>query len=294
MTPENKHTLFQELLELLTLEPLEENFFRGQSLDHGWGHIFGGQLLGQALVAANHTVEGRSPHSLHGYFLRSGDVKKPILYKIDRIRDGGSFTVRRVVAIQDGTELFNLLVSYHIQEESFEHQTEMPEVPGPENLIHEIEHRKRFVDKFPEKFHAYYLHKLPIDIKPIEPWDPTIPQERKPLKRSWLKTFEALPGDSLHHHQSILAYASDFGLIATAMMPHKLTLLDRRLSRVTSLDHAMWFHRPFRIDDWLLYDMESPTFFGARALVRGQFFNKEGKLVASVAQEGLIRTRSST
>lgn len=277
-----------ELLELLALERIEENLFRGQSQDLGWGAVFGGQVLGQALSAAEQTVpDDRPVHSLHGYFLRRGDAARPIVYDVDPIRDGKSFTTRRVVAIQGGQAIFNLSASFQRREQGFEHQDEMPEVPEPEGLLSQRELALRHADRIPEPMRKQATCERPIEVRPVEPADPMQPTKRPPRRCIWYRTAGKLP-DTPSIHQYLLAYASDFNLIGSSMLPHGVTWLSEGM-QVASLDHAMWLHRPFRLDDWLLYAIDSPSASGARGLARGRFFTRDGRLVASVMQEGLIR-----
>jgi acyl-CoA thioesterase-2 len=279
-----------ELLKLLKLEKIEENIFRGQSQDLGFGAVFGGQVLGQALSAAYQTVpDGRGAHSLHGYFLRSGDAQTPIVYNVDCIRDGRSFTTRRVVAIQKGRAIFNMAASFQVAEEGFEHQAQAPQVPGPEGITPELELAMRVADRIPEPIRNKILCKKPIEIRPINPINPFSPDKRDPRRFAWFKAIDRLSDDPVVH-QYLLAYASDFSLVGTALYPHGHSFWEPRM-QVASLDHAMWFHRDFRMDDWLLYAMESPNAFGARGLNNGRIYTREGKLVASVTQEGLIRLR---
>src|SRR5690606_22869031 len=280
--------VLRELVELLALERLEQNLFRGQSQDLGWGNVFGGQVLGQALSAAEQTVpEGRSVHSLHGYFLRTGDAQKPIVYDVENIRDGKSFTTRRVKAIQDGRAIFSMSASFQRAEPGFEHQAEMPSVPPPDALLSEQALAARHGERIPEVFRERALRPRPIEIRPVDPQDPFEPQARAPRRAVWFRAVDPLP-DRPSLHQYLLAYASDFHCLGTAMEPHAVTWLTPGM-QVASLDHAMWFHRPFRMDDWVLYSLESPSASGARGLARGQFFTRDGALVASTAQEGLIR-----
>ncbi|MEL6543626.1 MAG: acyl-CoA thioesterase II [Myxococcota bacterium] len=280
----------EELLELLRLEQIEENLFRGASQDLGWGRVFGGQVAGQALSAAVQTVpDDRICHSLHSYFLRPGDTKKHIVYEVDRIRDGGSFTTRRVVAIQNGKAIFNLAASFQKVEEGLEHQSFMPEVPTPDGLKSEQELAHAIADRIPEPLKPIALRERPIELRPVKPYNVLNPSAREPINRVWYRATGPLP-DHFPIHQYMLAYASDFQFLQTSLQPHGETWL-RPGMQVASLDHAMWFHRPFRLDDWLLFDMESPSSSGARGLVRGQFFTREGVLVATAVQEGLIRKR---
>ena len=284
-----RHVL-ENLIALLDLEPIEVNLFRGRSPQDGWQRVFGGQVLGQALVAAGRTVEGRAAHSFHAYFLRPGDPKVPILYDVDRIRDGSSFTTRRVVAIQHGKAIFNLAASFQVDEPGLEHQIEMPDVPGPEGLANEVELRQRHVGRIPEKFHATFLRDRPIEVRPIDPVDEFAPEKRPPFQNVWFRAVDTLPDDR-GLHQCVLAYASDLTLLDTSNLPHGVSWWSEKF-QTASLDHAMWFHRPFRADEWLLYAQDSPRAAGARGFNRGSVFTRAGELVASVTQEGLIRLRS--
>jgi len=283
--------VLDELVDLLALERIEENLFRGQSQDLGWGAVFGGQVLGQALSAAVQTVPAeRHVHSLHAYFLRSGDVTKPIVYDVDRIRDGGSFTTRRVVAIQNGKAIFNLAASFQVDEAGFEHQDAMPDAPPPESQATEQERAAKFAAKLPKGLRERALAVRPFELRPIGPEaDPFHPAARPPHRMLWLKTVGRLPDDPALHRY-LLAYASDHSLITTALLPHGITWLTPGM-QVASLDHVMWFHQPFRVDEWLLYVLDSPAAHGARGLARGRVFTQDGKLVASITQEGLIRQR---
>jgi acyl-CoA thioesterase-2 len=278
------------LIELLDLEPIEVNLFRGRSPQDGWQRVFGGQVLGQALVAAGRTVEGRAAHSFHAYFLRPGDPKVPILYDVDRIRDGSSFTTRRVVAIQHGKAIFNLAASFQVDEPGLEHQIEMPDVPGPEGLLNEVQLREKHVDRIPEKFRATFLRDRPIEVRPIDPVDEFAPEKKPPFQKVWFRAVDTLPDDRALH-QCVLAYASDLTLLDTSNLPHGVSWWSEKF-QTASLDHAMWFHRPFRADEWLLYAQDSPRAAGARGFNRGSVFTRAGELVASVTQEGLIRLRT--
>ena len=284
-------TVLTELLDLLRLERIEENLFRGQSQDLGWGNVFGGQVLGQALSAAEQTVpDDRPVHSMHGYFLRTGDARKPIVYEVDRIRDGKSFTTRRVVAVQSGHAIFTMAASFQIREEGFDHQAEMPAAPGPDGLESEVELARRHADRIPPPLREQATSDKPIEIRPVDRFDPLSPQPCPPQRRVWYRAIERLP-DRTSVHQYLLAYASDFNLLGAAMQPHGVSWLTPGM-QVASIDHAIWFHRPFRMDDWILYAIDSPSASGARGLSRGQFFTKDGLLVASTAQEGLLRRPS--
>ncbi len=282
--------MIADLLEHLTLERLEQNLFRGDSREVGGQAVFGGQVLAQATIAAAMTVESRPVHSLHGYFLRPGDLQSPIVYDVDRIRDGGSFSTRRVVAIQHGRAIFNMSASFHVPEKGVDHQLPMPKVPPPEELVSTTEFRRGFVDRLPQKLRGVLLRERPVEFRPVEPLDPLQPPKRPPKKQVWIRAVGSLPDDP-GIHQAVLAYASDFSLLSTAFLPHGLSFFQREV-RAVSLDHAMWFHRPLRMDDWLLYSMDSPSSCGGLGLARGSIFSRDGVLVASVAQEGLIRLES--
>ena len=257
-------SVLEELIELLALERIEENLFRGQSQDLGWGAVFGGQVLGQALSAAVQTVPPeRHVHSLHAYFLRSGDVKKPIVYDVDRIRDGGSFTTRRVVAIQSGRAIFNLAASFQIDEPGVEHQDVMPEAPPPESCPTEQERSRPYADRLPKGMRERAMAERPFEIRPIGPADDAFhPSPKPPNRMVWFKTVGRLPDDPALHRY-LLAYASDYSLLTTTLLPHGITWLTPGM-QVASIDHVMWFHRPFRMDDWLLHHMHSPSASGAR------------------------------
>lgn len=283
--------VLDELVRLLSLERIEENLFRGQSQDLGWGTVFGGQVLGQALSAAVQTVApDRLVHSLHAYFLRPGDVSKPIVYDVDRIRDGTSFTTRRVVAIQSGRPIFNLASSFQSAEEGFEHQDTMPDVPPPDTLQTEQERLAPYAARLPKFLRERVLATRAFEMRPAEPADdPFLPSPQPPSRRVWLRTIAELP-DNPALHRCLLAYASDYSFLTTALLPHGVTWLAPGM-QVASLDHVMWFHQTFRADQWLLHVVDSPAAHGARGLVRGRVFTQDGRLVASTAQEGLIRQR---
>ena len=283
--------VLDELVTLLALEQIEVNLFRGQSQNLGWGTVYGGQVLGQALSAAVQTVPTeRAVHSLHGYFLRPGAVDKPIIYEVDRIRDGGTFTTRRVVAIQNGEAIFSLAASFQIEEPGFEHQDEMPEVPEPLQVPTQQELAAAYADQLPEFLRSQALAERPFEMRQIEaPNHPTRPEPRPPTRMFWLKATGTLPLDPALHRY-LLAYASDFAFLTTAMLPHGVSWLSRGM-QVASLDHSMWFHEDVRVDEWLLHVVDSPKAHGGRGLVRGRVFTHDGRLVASTAQEGLIRRR---
>ena len=279
-----------QLLALLDLEPLEVNIYRGQNRDLGSGRVFGGQVFAQALVAARRTVDGeREAHSVHGYFILPGDLAAPIVYFVDRLRDGSSFTTRRVTAIQHGRAIFNLSASFHLTEEGFTHQSTMPDVTPPEELAPELDLIRERADKYPEALRVVLTQDRPIDFRPVAPTDPFHPEIRPPVRRVWFRAIDAIPDDPLLH-QAVLAYASDYGLLTTALHPHGLSFRSPGL-QMASLDHSLWMHRPFRVDEWLLYDMDSPIAAGARGFARGSIYARGGELVASVAQEGLVRLR---
>ncbi|MBI5496313.1 MAG: acyl-CoA thioesterase II [Deltaproteobacteria bacterium] len=281
-------TVLEELVKLLALERIEENLFRGQSQDLGWGTVFGGQVLGQALSAAVRTVPPeRLVHSLQAYFLRPGGVTAPIVYDVDRIRDGSSFTTRKVVAIQHGRAIFNLAASFQKPEEGLEHQDLMPEVPPPEAVPTEQERLAAHAQKLPEPIRERALAARPFEMRAVEDDDPVQPASQPPRRAVWLRTTHQLPDDPGVHH-ALLAYASDYSFLTTSLRPHGVNWLTPGM-QVASLDHVMWFHPPFRADEWLLHVMESPRATGARGLVRGRVFSRDGRLVATTAQEGLIR-----
>ncbi len=278
----------KDLVELLELEPLEYNIYRGRNRDIGSGRIFGGQVLAQALVAARRTVEEeRAAHSLHGYFILPGDLERPVVYFVDRLRDGRSYTTRRVTAIQHGRAIFNMSASFHRHEEGPAHQAPAPEVPQPEELRSELELIRERADRIPEELRPILTQDRPLDFRPIDAEEPFRPEPKPPLRRAWVRTVGELDDDPLHH-QAVLAYASDYGLLGAALQPHGRSFRDRDVMAAT-LDHALWFHRPFRADEWLLYCMESPISCGGRGFSRGTFFTRDGRLVASVAQEGVLR-----
>ena len=281
-----------QLLTILDIERLEENLFRGLSPQVGWQRVFGGQVIGQALVAANRTVNGRLTHSLHAYFLRAGDPSVPIIYNVDRIRDGGSFTTRRVVAVQHGQAIFSMAASFHKEETGLEHQIKMPEVPPPESLPSEAELKACLIDRVPPQVKAYWERERPLEIRPVDLSRYLTPGNHDPSQQVWIRATGELSNDQ-SLHQCVLAYASDFTLLDTALIAHGRFVFDPKLM-LASLDHALWFHRKLRADEWLLYAQDSPISGGGRAFCRGMLFTRDGKLVASTAQEGLLRERSAT
>ncbi len=276
-----------DLLKLLELERLEINLFRGESRDIGAPQVFGGQVLGQALVAATATVEKRTVHSLHAYFLRPGDFYAPIVYEVDRSRDGLSFSSRRVIAIQNGQQIFNMAASFQTPEQGLEHQLPMPAVPPPEQCPDLAAKVRAALDRVPASAQRFFRQERPFEFRVVRAQDYLDPKPLEPIKQVWFRAVDRVPeDDSLH--RCLLAYVSDFHLLDTALMPHGLAPMRDKL-RMASIDHAMWFHRPARIDEWLLYSMDSPSASGARGFTRGSIFTRDGKLIASTAQEGLIR-----
>lgn len=279
----------QDLVALLELEPLERNIYRGLNRDIGTGRIFGGQVLAQALVAARRTIdeEDRTVHSLHGYFILAGDLDIPVVYFVDRLRDGRSYTTRRVTAIQHGRAIFNLAASFHREEPGLSHQTDMPEVPGPEGLASELDIVRDKQDRIPDHLRGLLTQDRPLEFRPVEEWDPFDPTPGPATRRTWIKTVGTL-GDEPLHHQAVLAYASDYGLLDTALGPHGRSVRQPDVM-AASLDHAIWFHRPFRVDEWLLYVKDGPVTSGGRGFTRATFYTRSGELIASVAQEGVLR-----
>jgi acyl-CoA thioesterase-2 len=281
------HPVLNDLIGLLRLERIEENIFRGDSRDIGSPQVFGGQVIGQALSAAQNTVDDRVAHSLHAYFLRRGDVNAPIIYEVDRSRDGRSFSNRRVVAIQHGRPILNLAASFQVQEEGLEHQTAMPDVPGPDGLKDLTDVAKDMLEHIPSKMRRFLTNKRPFEFRHVEPVDFEVPEKLPPKKHVWIRAVDKLP-DNPVLHQNLLTYVSDYELLGTATLPHGLSFTRGNVI-MASLDHALWFHGDVRMDEWLLYAMDSPNSTGARGLTRGQLFTQTGKLVASTAQEGLMR-----
>ena len=289
--PPAPEPVVSELIELLSLERLEDNLFRGQSRDIGTKYVFGGQVLGQALSAAQATVDGssgeRRAHSLHAYFLRAGNIEAPIVYEVDRTRDGGSFSVRRVTAIQHGRVIFFCAASFQAGEDGAEHQLSMPEVPQPEDIATAPPVPAEVMATLPPKVQRWMSRRGPFEFRHVYPRDELNPPKRPPFQQVWFRLSEPV-GDSPELHRALLAYASDFQLLGTATYPHGISYYQPNV-QMASLDHALWFHRPFRADDWLLYSIDSPSASGSRGLARGQIFDRQGRLVASTAQEGLIR-----
>jgi acyl-CoA thioesterase-2 len=286
------YAALEKLLQTLSLERLEDNLFRGPRASEGWQRVYGGLVLGQALVAAALTVEENRPiHSLHGYFLLAGDPEREIVYDIERIRDGGSFTTRRARAVQHGRAIFSMSASFHKPEAGYEHQSQMPDVPPPESLPSARELISAAMADLPESMRAYWRRERPIDVRIVDASRYASREPRPATQSIWLKSNGPLV-DNPYIHQAVLAYASDFTLLDTALVAHGKLLFDADI-QLASLDHAMWFHRPFRADDWLLYTQDSPSAFGARAYCRGAIFDRQGRLVASAVQEGLMRPRET-
>ncbi|MEZ5873020.1 MAG: acyl-CoA thioesterase II [Nitratireductor sp.] len=280
----------ETMMEILDLETLEHNLFRGTSPQSGWQRVFGGQVIGQALVAAQRTVEAeRQVHSLHCYFMRPGDPEVPIIYEVDRIRDGGSFTTRRVVAIQHGHAIFSLSCSFQVVEDGLEHYIEMPRTIAPEELPSSAELARKFTDNVPENIRRYWQRERPIELRPVDLTHYVSNKKLDPNQRVWFRASGNLPDDSAIQ-SAVLAYASDMTLLDTSLFAHGRAVFDPAI-QVASLDHAIWFHRPVRMQDWHLYVQDSPNSSGARGFNRGSIYRSDGLLIASVAQEGLIRLR---
>jgi acyl-CoA thioesterase-2 len=280
--------LLADLIGLLELERLEINLFRGESRDIGSPQVFGGQVLGQALMAACATVEGRSVHSLHAYFLRRGDFNAPIVYEVDRSRDGASFSSRRVVAIQHGQQIFNMAASYQIEEDGPDHQVPMPEIAPPEELPDLTTEVRKHLSRMPAERRRFWSLERPFEFRSVEAVEAGEP--RPGVRNLWFRLVDRCPDDAVLH-RCLLAYMSDYHLLETATLPHGLAYRSGDVT-LASIDHAMWFHRPLRVDEWLLYALISPSSSGSRGLAFGRIFDRAGRLVASTAQEGLMRTRN--
>jgi acyl-CoA thioesterase-2 len=280
----------QDLLKVLELESLEVNLFRGESRDIGSPQVFGGQVLGQALVAAYRTIDPDRGecHSLHAYFLRRGDFEAPIVYQVDRSRDGRSFTTRHVTAIQHGEQIFRLAASFQAPEPGLEHAAAMPDVPGPEDLATYRPEDDPRLKQLPEALQRFLAHSRPFEFRPVQEPNLVDPRPTDPSKQVWFRTVDRVPSDAAWLHRCLLAYVSDYNLMDTALRPHGIPVSRLQLA---SIDHAMWLHRPCRVDDWLLYALDSPSASGARGLSRGSIYTRDGVLVASTAQEGLMRSR---
>ena len=276
------------LLSILDLETLERNLFRGRSPQDGWQRVFGGQVIGQALVAASRTVEQDCvAHSLHCYFMRPGDPTVPIIYEVDTLRDGRSFVTRRVLAIQHGKPIFAMSASFHRPEDGLEHQMEMPDIPAPEDLPDEEDMIEAYMEKAPQNIKAYFRRDRPIELRPVNMEHYTTNKKLDPVQYVWVRTTSQLPDDSAIH-KCALAYASDMTLLDTSLFAHGRSVFNKDVS-AASLDHAMWFHNDFKADEWLLYSQDSPWAGGGRGINRGSLFRRDGVLVATTMQEGLIR-----
>ncbi|WMY73485.1 acyl-CoA thioesterase II [Buttiauxella selenatireducens] len=278
------------LLALLNLEKIEEGIFRGQSEDLGLRQVFGGQVVGQALYAAKETVPTeRLVHSFHSYFLRPGDSSKPIVYDVETLRDGNSFSARRVAAIQNGKPIFYMTASFQAPESGFEHQKAMPGAPAPENLKSETEIAMAFEKLLPQSLKEKFLCEKPLEIRPVVFHNPMQGHVDEPVRQVWMRANGKMPTE-LHVHQYLLGYASDFNFLPVALQPHGVGFLEPGM-QVATIDHSMWFHRPFDMNDWLLYSVESTSASSARGFVRGEFYSRDGVLVASTVQEGVMRKR---
>ncbi len=277
----------EELLQLMELEPLEVNLFRGESRDIGTSRVFGGQVLAQSIIAASRTVDEGVIHSLHAYFLRAGDAEAPIVYNVERNRDGRSFKSRRVVAIQHGRPIFTMAASFQLEQEGLTHQVEMPDVPMPEELSSESDIPEERLERVPPLLRRWFTRTGPFDFRPVRKTDIFNPQPQPPTSNIWFRLNEKIEVSDLMH-RALMAYASDFHLVGTAVLPHGISFLQDDLL-MASLDHGMWFHRPARVDDWLLYSCDSPSSSGGRGLARGLIYDRVGRLIASTIQEGMIR-----
>ena len=281
--------LISELIDLLNLEQIGMNLYRGQNYQSPWGAVFGGQVMAQAAHAARRTVpENRFLHSLHGYFILKGDISIPIVFRVDQIRDGKSFTTRRVVATQNDKPIFNLSASFQKREQGFEHQIPMPNVPFPESLVSEEQWVKKYQKTLPGLFKRY-THERPIEFRPVERIDPINISNLRPVRHIWLKAKGLIPEDQ-NIQRELLTYASDYSLMGTTTLPHRAKF-DSKNMHFASLDHVMWFYDEINFNEWLLYALDSPVASSGRGLSRGNFFTQDGKLIASVAQEGLFRNR---
>ncbi|MCP4933269.1 MAG: acyl-CoA thioesterase II [bacterium] len=276
-----------KLVQTLELEQLEQNLFRGCSPKDGWQRVFGGQVVGQALRAATLTLTNRFAHSLHAYFMRPGDPKIPIIYEVELTREGHSFSTRRVIAIQHGKPIFTMSCSFHMEEPGFAHQIDVPDVPSPDELPTENELRDKLLKDMPAPIRAYWQRDRPVEVRPVDISRYMAPKKASPEQHVWLRPTGALP-DDLAVHQCAIAFATDISLLDTALIPHGRTIFDPRLT-LASIDHALWFHKPAKFDDWVLYSTDSPMTHGARGFTRGTLFTRSGELIASTAQEGLIR-----
>ena len=284
--PYSNNTI-EELLQLMELEPLEVNLFRGESRDIGTSRVFGGQVLAQSIIAASRTVDEGSIHSLHAYFLRAGDAEAPIVYNVERNRDGRSFKSRRVVAIQHGRPIFTLAASFQLEQEGLTHQFDMPDVPMPEDLPSESDIPEDRLERVPPLLRRWFTRTGPFDFRPVQKTDVFNPQPQAPRSNIWFRLGEKIDVSDIMH-RALMAYASDFHLVGTATLPHGISFIQDDLL-MASLDHGMWFHRPARVDEWMLYSCDSPSSSGGRGLARGLIYDRGGRLVASTIQEGMIR-----
>jgi acyl-CoA thioesterase II len=289
--PELSTTPMEQLIETLDLEVLEVNLFRGTSPQAGWQRVFGGQVIAQALVAAQRCVDtDRHIHSLHAYFMRPGDPSVPIIYEVERIRDGSSFATRRVVAIQHGKAIFSMSASFQYDEDGLDHQVEIPAVTPPEQLMAETEFREMFLAKAPEAVKKYWAQERPVEFRPTSFKHYMSAEKLEPVSDIWVRLTGPVPDDR-GLQAAVLAYLSDMTLLDVSLFAHGMSIFDQRI-QAASLDHAMWFHRPSKLDDWMLYSQDSPSTSGGRGMTRGSIYTRSGQLIASVAQEGLIRKRA--
>lgn len=281
----------KNLLTLLNLEKIEEGLFRGQSEDLGLRQVFGGQVVGQALYAAKETVpEERLVHSFHSYFLRPGDSQKPIIYDVEVLRDGNSFSARRVAAIQNGKPIFYMTASFQAPEDGFEHQKTMPDAPSPDELKSETEIARSVAHLLPPLLKEKFINDRPLEVRPVEFHNPSKGHVAPPTRQVWIRANGELQ-DDLRVHQYLLGYASDLNFLPVALQPYGIGFLEKGI-QIATIDHSMWFHRPFNINEWLLYNVESTSASGARGFVRGEFYTQDGVLVASTVQEGVMRNRN--
>ncbi len=289
--PENDNTLLNNLLNLLSLETIDTGLYRGNSQDLGMPQVFGGQVIGQALSATRFTMDDPRPvHSFHSYFLRPGNAEKPIIYDVERLRDGRSISTRRVKAIQNGKAIFFMTASFHVEAKGVDHQAPMPDVIGPEDLVSTRERIQKLALEAQMPIPERFEHRSPIEIRPVESFNPLKHEASKPVRHVWMKTRGKLPDDS-RVHRYMLAYASDMAFLPVAGQPHGISFFTKNIQMAT-IDHSMWFHRDFKFDDWLLYKIESPSATNQRGFVIGQFFDRSGRMVASTAQEGVIRQKN--
>ncbi|WNO54982.1 acyl-CoA thioesterase [Stakelama saccharophila] len=289
--PTTPEALTKQLVELLDVEEIDTDLYRGARQPGGVGRVFGGQVIAQALQAAQRSTDehGKIAHSLHAYFMRPGNEDYPIIYRVVRDFEGRSFATRRVIAMQRGKPILNMAASFQAPEDGLHHQDTMPDVPGPDDLKSETELRAEIEDRVPERMRAFFLRPRPIEIRPVNPRNWFSPDKCEPVQHSWFRVSSALPDDPAMH-RAMLAYASDMALLGTAMLPHGINWLTNRM-QTASLDHALWLHEGFRADEWLLYSCDSPWSGHARGFNRGRIFAANGTLVADVTQEGLIRLR---